>query len=217
VTGLGRGALVAGGLLLSAGCADRGLASGPAAPPGPGTWVAVASAALAATVVLAALAVLPARRPGGSAFAAGLLAIQAGAVVVGAAVIVGAALRSRHLVTRPDRTEQAASLLRLTGLDGGDAGFFPLVAGVTVALGLLLAVVLVLAARCAADADPLERGLAAGVLSVEVVASGVAAAFVLLGARLLPVTLAAVALPILVAAVAAVWPRASGGHRDAHR
>ncbi len=206
----------AGMLLVGAGCADRGLASGPASPTGDGTWVAVGVAVMAAVVVLAALVVLPARCPGGSSYASWLLAIEAGAVLVGGAVIVGAALRTGDLVTQPDRTEQAASLLRLTGLDGGDTGFFPLVAGVTVVLGLLLLVVLALAARFAANPDPLERSLATTVLAAQVVASGVAAAFVLLGEDILPITLSAGALPLLIGGVVAVWPRRRVGYNEGH-
>ena len=209
---LGAGMLLVG----AAGCADRGLASGPTSSPGAGTWVAVGVAAAAAALVLAALVVLPARRPGGSSYAAWLLAVEAGAVLVGGAVIVGAALRTGDLVTQPARTEQAASLLRLSGLDGGDTGFFPLVAAVTVVLGLLLAVVLALAARCAATPDPLERSLATAVLAAQVVASGVVGAFVLLGQDILPVTLSAGALPLLVVAVVAVWPHRRVGYNEAH-
>ncbi|MEO6318952.1 MAG: hypothetical protein ABIP36_09235 [Acidimicrobiales bacterium] len=203
-------------LLVGSGCADRGLASGPASPTGTGTWLVVGAAASAAIAVLAALVVLPSRRPGGSSFAAWLLAVEAGAVLVGGAVIVGAALRTGDLVTQPDRTEQAASLLRLTGLDGGDTGFFPLVAAVTAVLGLLLLVVLGLAARCAANDDPIERGLATAVLAAEAVASGVAAAFVVLGEDILPVTLSAGALPLLVGGVVAVWPRRRIGYNEVH-
>ena len=203
---LRQGVPAGGLLLLSAGCANRGLASAPTSSPGTATWVAVGAAAGAAALVLGALIVLPARRPGGSAFGAGLLAVQAGAVVVGGAILLGAALRSEHLVTRPAGAEQAASLLRLTGLDGGDTGFFRLLAVLTVVLGGLLVVVLTLAARCAADVDPVERGMATAVLAVEVVVCGLAAALVVLGERSLPYTLTAAALPLLVAAVVTVWP-----------
>ena len=92
-------------------------------------------AAAAAALVLAALIVLPAWRPGGFGFAAGLLALQAGGVAVGGAVIIGAAVRSEQLLDRPADAEQAASLLRLTGLDGGDVGFFRCIVVVTVVLG----------------------------------------------------------------------------------
>lgn len=194
-------------LALSAGCAERGLASGPVSPPGTATWIAVGVAAVAAALVLAALVVLPHRRSGGSVLAAGLLASQAGATVVGAAVLIGAAVRSGQLVDRPAGAEQAASLLRLTGLDGGDTGFFRLLAVLTVLLGGLLVVVLVLAARFAAETDPRERVIACSVLVLEALLSSVAVVLVVLGDRSLPVVVSAAALPVLVAATMSCWPR----------
>lgn len=212
---------VAALLLLSAGCADRGLASAPTSSPGPATWTAVGVATTAAALVVAALLVLPAGRSGGSSFAAGLMAVQAGALVVGGAVLVGAAIRSEHLVTRPAGAEQAASLLRLTGLDGGDTGFFRLVAVLTVVLGGLLVLVLVLAARFAAGVDALERAMATAVLAIEAVLSGVALVLAVLGHRSLPFTLSAAALPLLVLATASCWPRPRAeqphlGYNDPH-
>ena len=47
------------------GCADRGLAAGPPSDTGTATWAAVTIAAVAASVMLAALIELPAMRPGG--------------------------------------------------------------------------------------------------------------------------------------------------------
>ena len=203
----GSGGAVATLLLLSAGCADRGLASGPPSSPGAATWAAVGVAATAAALVVAALLVLPRGPAGGSVFAAGLLATQAGAVVVGGAVLIGAAVRSGQLVTRPTDAEQAASLLRLTGLDGGDAGFFRLLVVLTVLLGSLLVVVLALAARFAAGVDRLERALACVVLALEVGLSGFALVLVIRGDRSLPVVLAAAALPLPIVAGMTCWPR----------
>jgi hypothetical protein len=197
-------------VLLCAGCAERGLVSGPPSPPGTGTWALVAVAASAAAIVLAALVVVPAWRPGGSAFAAGLLGLQAGAAVVGGAVLVGAALRGGDLVDRADDAEQAASLVQLSGLDGGDTGFFRLVAVLTVVLGILLVAVLVLAARFAADVDPVERTLACCVLGMEGLISGLAVVLGLLGHRSLPFALTAAALPAIVLAIVKCWP-----HREA--
>jgi uncharacterized membrane protein len=208
VTPLRPGAAVTALLLFTAGCADRGLASGPTSSPGAGTWTVVGSAATAAALVAAALVVLPAWRAGGAAFAAGLLAAQAGGVLVGGAVLLGAAVRSEQLITRPADTEQAASLLRLTGLDGGDAGFFRVLAVLTAVLGSLLLVVLVMAARFAADRDHLERMLAAAVLAFEAAASGAAVVLVALGHRSLPFVAGAAALPVLAVAAATCWPRA---------
>jgi len=195
-------------LVLVAGCAERGVTSGPPAGTGAGTWAAVALASTLAAVVLAALYLLPARRGGGATFAAAVLALQAGAATVGGAVIIGAALRSGQLVDRPADAEQAASLVRLTGLDGRDVGFFRLAAGLTFVLGALLVVILVLAARFAADRDPLERVLASGVLAIEVVASLAAAVVVVvIGDDGLPFLLPALAFPVLVIALVTCWPR----------
>ena len=87
------------------------------------------------------------------------------------AIIVGAAVRSDQLLDREAGAEQAASILRLTSLDGRDSGFFTLIVLVTVIVGGLLIALLVLAARFAADTDPVERVLAAGLLGVEVLGS----------------------------------------------
>lgn len=198
--------LLAGAVLLVSGCAERGLASGPRTDPDVGTWAAVTTAAVGAAVVLAALVVLPARRPGGAGIASWVLGLQAGATTVAGAVVLGAAVRSEQLLGRPPDAEQAASLLRLTALDGDDSGFFTLVAVATVVLGTLLAATLSLAARCAADADPIERFVATAVLAIEAAASLVAVVLVALGFRHAGFVLPALALPILVAAVISAWP-----------
>jgi hypothetical protein len=203
------------GLLgLAAGCADRGVVSSPPSDTGSGTWVAVGLAAGAATLVLAALIVLPAWHPGGSGFAAGLLALQAAAAVVGGAVLVGAALRGATLAARTGDAEQAASLLRLTGLDGGDVGFFRIVAGLVVVLGTLLVAILVLTARFAAGVDPVERTLACCVLAVESLVSGTAVVLGLLGHRSLPFALTAAALPAIVLAIVKCWPHREAEERE---
>jgi hypothetical protein len=198
---------VAVALAALGGCADRGLASGPERPPGTGTWAVVTVAALAITLVLAALIVLPANRPGGSRVASWILAVQAGGVAVAAAIVVGAAVRSEQLLGREPDAEQAASLLRLSVLDGGDGGFFDLVVVVTVLLGGLLVAALVLAAWCAADDDPLERWLVTGLLGAEVLASVACAVLVVIGFRHAGFVLPALSLPVLVAATTAAWPR----------
>jgi hypothetical protein len=197
-------------LLLAAGCAQRGVVSGPPSSTGTSTWLAVGLASAAAVLVLAALIVIPAWRRGGSPLATGLLAIETGAVVVGGAVLVGAAWRGATLAERSPDAEQAASLLQLTGLDGRDAGFFRLVGALTVVLGVLLVVVLVLAARFAADVDPVERRLASGVLAVEALVPAVAAGAIVLGHDSLPFVLTAALLPVLAVASVTCWP-----HREA--
>jgi hypothetical protein len=170
------------------------------------TWIAVAMAACAAALVIAALLVLPGGRSGGSPLAAGLLAVQAGAAVVGTAVLIGAAVRSEQLTTGEPRAEQAASLLRLTGLDGGDTGFFRVLIALMVVLGALLVVVLVLGARFAAGNDPSERIVAGGVLAVESTIGGAALVLAVVGHRSLPFAVPAAALPLLVLATISCWP-----------
>jgi hypothetical protein len=196
---LGLGALALGG------CADRALISGPSEPPGTATWLVVALAAVAIAVVLAALVVLPARRPGGSALASWVLGLQAGGLTVAVAILVGAAIRNEQLIERAD-AEQAASLLRLSGLDGADGGFFDLIVVVTLLFGGLLVAALVLAARCAADADGAERAMATGVLGIETSAALVCAGFVAFGFRHAAFVLPTLALPLLLAAMVAAWP-----------
>jgi hypothetical protein len=200
-------ALVAVGVLLTAGCAQRGVTSEPPPGTGGGTWAAVIVAAVAATVVLAALIVLPDRRRGGSLVASAVLGLQAAGVAVGGAILVGAAIRSEQLLGRPPDAEQAASLLHLTGLDGRDVGFFRLVAGLTIVLGVLLVAVLALAARCAADTDTVERTLASCILATEVVASiTVGVLMIVFDDHSLPYLLPAASLPILVFALVRCWP-----------
>ena len=194
-------------LVALGGCADRGLASGPSETPGIGTWVAVTVATVAAVVVLAALVVVPAIRPGGSVLGSWVLGLQAGGVAVASAIIIGAAVRSEQLLDRAADAEQAASLLRLTALDGRDSGFFTLIVLLTLVVGGLLIALLVLAARFAADTDPLERTLAAGLLAIEVLGSLAAWVLLAFGFRHAGFVLPAFALPILVAATVAALPR----------
>ena len=203
---LNRAAAVAVAAVVVGGCADRGVASGPEQPPGTGTWLVVTLAAVAIAVVLAALIVLPVRRPGGSPLASWVLALQGGGVVVAASILVGAAVRSGQLLSREPDAEQAASLLRLSVLDGGDGEFFDLVVVVTVLLSGLLVATLVLAAWCAADDDPMERSLVTGLLGAQVVASAGCAVLVAIGFRHAGFVLPALALPVLIAATAAAWP-----------
>ena len=147
-----------------------------------------------------------------------VLALQAGGVAVAGAIVIGAAVRSEQLLDQPADAEQAASLLRLTTLDGRDSGFFTLMVLLTLILGGLLITVLVLAARFAADDDPLERVLACGLLTLEAAASVGSGVVVLLGFRHLGFVLPATALPVLVVAAVAAWPRravaGSGARRE---
>ena len=199
--------LVLGATGILGACAHRGVESGPPDGTGAGTWVAVVGAALAVVVLIAALIALPAQRPGGSGFASWVLALQAGGVTVAGAIVVGAAVRSEQLLGRPADAEQAASLLRLSALDGGDTGFFTLIVLVTVGVGALLVTLLVLGTRFAADADPLERWFATGLLALEVLGSLTCLVLVVSGFRHAGFVLPALALPILVLATVAVRPR----------
>ncbi len=189
------------------GCADRGLVAGPPTGTGTATWAAVTFAAVAATVVVAALIVLPAMRPGGSVIGSWVLALQAGGAAVAGAIVVGAAIRSEQLLHQAPDAEEAASLLRLSALDGRDSGFFTLIVLVTLVVGGLLVALLTLAARFAADSDPVERTFACGLLVLEVAASVGSAVVVALGFRHLGFVLPATSLPVLVIAAVAVWPR----------
>lgn len=200
-------AVAVGGALLLGGCADRGLATGPPAGTGAATWAAVTVAAVAAAVVVAALIVLPAMRPGGSVIGSWVLGLQAAGVAVAGAIVIGAAIRSEQLLHRPPDAEEAASLLRLSSLDGRDSGFFTLIVLVTLVVGGLLVALLTLAARFAADADPVERTFACGLLVLEVAASVGCAIVVGLGFRHLGFVLPATSLPVLVIAAVAAWPR----------
>ena len=199
------------------GCADRGLASGPSTPPGSGTWAVVTIATVLAGAVLAALIVAPALRPGGSVVGSWVLGLQAGGVAVASAIIVGAAVRSEQLLDQAPDAQQAASLLRLSGLDGGNSGFFNLIVLVTVVVGGLLIALLAIAARFAADTDPTERLLATGLLGLEALASVAAWILVALGFRHAGFVLPALALPVLVVATLAARPRrpAPGPHPGA--
>jgi hypothetical protein len=194
-------------VLVLGGCADRGLAAGPPSGTGTGTWAAVTAASVAAAVVLAAVIVLPAMRPGGSVIASWVLALQAGGVAVAGAIVVGAAIRSEQLLHEPPDAEQAASLLRLSSLDGRDSGFFTLIVLATLVLGGLVVALLSLSARFAADTDPIERTFACGLLVLEVAASLGSAVVVGLGFRHLGFVLPAASLPVLVVAAVAAWPR----------
>jgi hypothetical protein len=211
----GRAAALVTAAAALGGCADRSLVSGPSDAPGTGTWAAVTVATVAIVVVTAALVVLPARRPGGSVLAGWVLALQAGAAFVAAAILVGAAIRNEQLVDRED-AEQAASLVRLSDLDGG-GGYFSLIVVVTAVLAALAVAALVLAARAASDDDPLERLIATGVLGVESLASLMCIGLLIFGFRHTGFVLAALGFPILVAAAVAAWPRSAPGPEPSPR
>lgn len=202
-------------LVLTAGCAERGLVAGPSSSNGPGTWIVVAAAGIASGLVLAALILLPGRPRQGSPVASTVLALQAAGASIATAILLGAAIRSGQLRTQPADREQAASLLRLTRLDGIDSGFFPLMAVLITILGLLVVLSLALAARCAASPAWSHRALAAGLLAVETVLCSAALVLVVLGQRGLPVTVPAAAVPVVALATVAAWPGGRFGTRPA--
>jgi hypothetical protein len=113
------------------------------------------------------------------------------------------------------------SLLSISGLDGSKRGFFLLMAGMVLVLGGLLVTVLALAARFAADRDPLERFLACGTLALEALLSVTAIVVWVLGYQHLPVLIMAAALPVFVVGAVACWPRQEAaqlelGYNDGH-
>jgi hypothetical protein len=197
---------LAGGLLLAAGCADRGVASGPASPPGAGTWVLVWTAAALAVLVLAALIGGVGR--GRWTVAVAVLALQAAAVLVGGAVLAGLAIASWPLANAKaaGTPSSVESLVRISVTDG-DPRYFSLMLLVVVVLGPLLVALLAITARFARHTDPIERAAATSVLLLELVPALYGLARIVQGHRSTPAVLAALHLPILVVAIVTAWPR----------
>jgi hypothetical protein len=214
-SGAGRRSLVrlvtAGAVaLLASGCAERRLLTAPASQPSAGTWVAVWTATALAAGVLGVLLTLPAwRRRTGARFAVALLTAQAGAAVVGGAVLFGMATRTWQLLDHPADAPAEAALLRLSRIDG-DTGYFALMVLTTVAVTGLLTVVLATAARLAAADDATERWVAAAVLGLEVLVSAAGAVALVLDIDEVPLRLAATLhLPLAAAALVTCLPRSS--------
>ena len=138
-----------------------------------------------------------------------LLAVEAATALVGGAVLVGAAVRSAQLLSGPPRSGPAPMLLRLSGFDGGDAGFFRLMGGFVAVVAGALVVVLAVAARGADGDDPLDRALATCVLVAEAAlcVAGIAMTIWEWGQPRLLTVVSAVAFPVVVAAAMAAWPR----------
>lgn len=202
----------AAGCLLLAGCVNRGVASGPSTPPGTGTWVLVAVAvALPIAVIGGLLAQLHTPSAGGASLAATVLALHAGAVVVGGAVLAGLALRSGPLADAKAAGTPASevSLLRVSVTDG-DPRFFTLMVAVVVLLAASLTLLLTVAARCARSRDPIERFVACAVLALELPVAMYGLARIFLGHHEWPYLLAAIHVPVLTVAIATCWPRSSG-------
>jgi hypothetical protein len=201
----GLAALVA----VSGGCAERRLVAAPAERPGTGTWVAVWVAGGLAATVAAVLLTLPLWRDGRGRRpnpAAAILALQAGAAAVVGAVLVGFAVRSWQLIERPLDRPPAAALVRISRIDG-DTALFALFVLTIVVLGGLLVALLALGARLAASDDRLDRWVAVGLLSVELVAAGALAGLHLAGFGGWPFRSGLVALPVAAFALGAAWPR----------
>ena len=202
------------GLALAAlavgGCSQRQLVTAPESPPSAATWAAVWVAAALAAVVIGVLLTLPLWRAGrGARLAVAVLAAHAGAVVVGSAVLIGAAIRSWQLIDRPVDADPEPALLRLSRVDG-DTAFFALIVLVVVVVGTLTTLLLVLAAHFAASDDVVERGIACTVLALEILAAGYAMARLTQGADEWPYVAAATQVPVTIAAFIACWPRDRG-------
>lgn len=192
------------------GCAQRQLVAAPAEPPGTGTWVLVWVAGVLAALVAGGLLARPlwgaARRP---PLAAIVLAVQAGAGAVVAALLAGLAVRSWQLVDRPVDRDPAAALVRISRTDG-DAELFALFVVTIVVLGGLLVALLALTARLAASPDRLDRWIAWGVLAVEALFAGTLGGLHLAGLGGWPFRSGLIALPVLVAALVSAWPPRTG-------
>lgn len=198
-------AVLAGVASLSAGCAERGVASQPASSPGLGTGVLVWVAVGLAVTVLAALIGGVGR--GRWSVAVGVLSIHAASVVVGSAVLAGLAIATWPLADAKAAGTPgiATSLVRISVTDG-DPRYYTLMLGVVVVLGPLLALLLAICARFAGDADPIERGAASAVLLLEVVPATYGLVRIVQGHPTGFAILAAAHLPILVLAIRAAWP-----------
>jgi hypothetical protein len=193
---------------LAGGCATRGLGSAPRTEPGAGTWVLVGLAALLAAAVLGVLLVRPdQRRPGSATFASVLLALHAGGVVVGTAVLVGLAVRSGQLAERPPDAELAVSLVQVGRIDG-DGSLFALLVLLLVAVGGLVALLLTLAGRFSTGDDPIERWVAVGLLGLELLVATFAVGLVALGERSVAGLVVAGQAPLLAVALVGSWRRA---------
>lgn len=204
-------ARVVAGVLLAAtsgGCARRELVAAPASSPGAATWTAVWVAAALATAVVGVLLTYPAwERRTGARLAVTLLALQAGAAVVGGSVLLGLAVRSWQLVDTPDGAPLARSLVRISRIDG-DTALVAMIVLLVVVLSALLALVTSLAAGMAASDDPTERWAAAVVLGLELGAAGAACGALLLGVDGGgALVVAALHLPVTAVAFATCLPR----------
>lgn len=177
----------------------------PASPPSTTTWVVVGVAAAVAVVVFGVLLTLPAwRERGGARLAVAVLALQTGAVVVGAIVLVGLAIRTWQLIDRPE-DDPGVALVRISGIDG-DTAFFALMVLLVAVGAALLVTITALCARFAAGTDPLERTVACALLALEL---GVAAYLVVrfaTGDQAWPSLVGTIAFPVLAAAFATCWP-----------
>ncbi len=188
------------------GCAQRRLVAGPSSRPSAATWTTVWVAGALAVVVVGVLLTLPAwRQRTGARAAVAVLTLQTGAVSVAAVVLGGMAVRSWQLIDRPEG-EQAASLVRLSGIDG-DTGFFALMVLLVVLGGGLFATMSALATRFAAADDGWERLVASALLALELGAASYLVVRFALGARAWPFTAGTAAAPILLAALITCWPR----------
>ena len=195
------------GALVVAGCAERGVVSGPQGDTTTATTLVVVLAVALLVAVVATLLLAGTRWRHGARLAAVVLAVQAAAVWLGSAVLAGVAWRGDQLLDRPADAEQAASLLALSGLDGREPAFFVLMAATVTVLGGLTVAVLGLSARMATGTEAPERAVATAVLAAQTAASTVALGLVATGDRGRVIVVGAALLPLLVAATWSAWPR----------
>jgi hypothetical protein len=171
-------------------------------------WVLVAAAGTLASAVVGVILTRPAwnARHGAPRFVTALLGLHAGAVVVGGAVLAGAAVQSwqRH---GDDPVEHAASsaLIDVGSLDG-DQRLYALLLLFVVAVIVTAAALLTVAARSSTLPDPGSRAIACGVLGLEVGLCGYALARVFAGSRGAIYIIGVAHLPLVIAAMVTAWP-----------
>jgi hypothetical protein len=166
------------------------------------TGLAIAAAALLAGAVAGVLACYPVwtGRRYGSRLAIGLLSFDAGLVLVGGVVLGAAAVRSAQLVDEPVEEATATDLLLHVSRLDGDTGLYALIVLFVGVLVLLLATVLILAARSANSPEIADFLVVQAVLLVEVMLGIYAAVRLLYGAHGTPFTVLALHLPLTVVA-----------------
>jgi len=171
------------------------------------SWLAVAVAGTLAAAVVGALLTLPIWTPSRRAprLVALLLALHAGAVVVGGTVLAAAAARSWQLVDDDPAQQAAGTLVEVSRIDG-DGRLYALVVLLVVAVTACAAMVLSMAARFATSTAVLQRSISCAVLGLEIGLCGFGLAQVLSGSRNALAIIGVVNLPLVMAAMVVCWP-----------